>query len=224
MPARPSPGNVLQVAFNTGDNATIEAGSRFFLSYSGTAPSAGNLNTLSTAVSTEWGSNLAGNVSTGESLHGVIITDLSSDTGSVGTWEGTVDGTNSGAALIASGCTVVNHEIDRRYRGGRPRTYVRMGVQTDIESGHSNIWADSYLTSALTNWEAFIAGILATTGIGISLENIVNVSWYHGNTVFTGPTGRARNIPQLRTTPIVDVIVSSTIAQKIGSQRRRLDI
>jgi hypothetical protein len=224
MPEKPSPGAVLQVEFLTGDNADIEAGSRFFLTYTGGAPSAGDLNTLASDISTDYGTHMAPLLASSESLHNVTITDLSSDSGAVGEWTGTVDGTRSGTNLIASGAFLVNHQIDRRYRGGRPRTYVRGGVMGDLASGHSNLWSDTFIAAALAGWEAWIAEILGTTGVGITLTNIVNVSWYKGNTVFTTPTGRARNIPVLRITPVVDVIVASTVATKVGSQRRRLDI
>jgi hypothetical protein len=50
------------------------------------------------------------------------------------------------------------------------------------------------------------------------------VSWFSGNTVFITSTGRGRNIPTKRVTPLVDVIVNSTVATKVGSQRKRLDI
>lgn len=224
MPELPSPGAVIRMEWNTGDNADIPAGSRVFFSYTGGAPSAGDLNTLASDISGYWGTHMAPLVATGESLHGITITDLSSDTGAVGEWTGTVAGTRSGAANIASAAALVNHQISRRYRGGRPRTYVRAGTDTDLATGFSNQWSSSFLTAMLSGWEAWIAEILGVTGVGISLTNIVNVSWYKGNVVFTGPTGRARNIPQLRTTPVVDTIVSSSVALKVGSQRRRLDI
>lgn len=225
MPPLPSPGDILRVEFKTGDLATVEAGSRFFLSYSGTRPVTSDLNTLASDVNTAWDNWIANNVSTLEALHGVIITDLSLDTGAVGEWTGTTDGKHSGTAeLIASACAVVNHQISRRYRGGRPRTYVRLGVTDDLASGSTNQWSSATLSSILTNWEGFIAEILALSGFPFALQNIVNVSWFNGNSVFITPTGRGRNIPTKRVTPLVDIINASTVATKVGSQRRRLDI
>jgi hypothetical protein len=210
------------VEFVTGGDASRSAGSRFFLSYTGGAPSAGDLNTLAGDVGSAWGTHIAPRVPNTESLESVTITDLSSDTGAVGVSTTAVAGTNSGFPLIASAAALVNHQVDRRYRGGRPRTYVRAGTQTDTTS--RNEWGETFIGEMLTAWEGFISEILGETGVGITLTNIVNVSWYKGNTVFTTPTGRARNIPTLRTTPVVDPIVASSVATKIGSQRRRLDI
>jgi hypothetical protein len=222
MPELPSPGAVLRVEFNTGANATNPAGSRFFLSYSGGAPSSGDLSSLASDVSSTWGTHIAPLVNSDESLHAVTITDLSSDTGAIGEWTGTVAGSRSGGELIASAAACVNHAIARRYRGGRPRTYLRCGTTAELVG--TNEWATSFITAVNTGWAAWIAAVLAESGVGITLENIVNVSWYKGNTVFTTPTGRARNIPTLRGTPVVDNVTGSSTATKIGSQRRRLDI
>lgn len=222
MPGLPSPGPILRVEFLTGDDASHEAGSRFYLSYSGAAPSSGDLSTLATAVSTDWGTHIASLVNESYSLHGVDITDLSSDTGAIGSWAGTVAGTRTGDFLPANAAAVMNHAILRRYRGGRPRTFLCCGVEEDMEG--TNEWTEAFQTAVLTGWEAWIAEILATTGIGITSLALVNVSWYKGNTVFTTPTGRARNIPTPRTTPVVDNIQSTSVAPKIGSQRRRLDL
>jgi len=222
LPELPSPGAVLRVEFKIADGASIEAGSRFFLSYTGGPPSGADLNTLAAAVASQFTTHLAAIVSTAETLTDVIITDLSSDTGAIGTWTGTNDGTRSGTQNIANAAATVNHAVSRRYRGGRPRTYLRCGTESDLSG--TNEWTSGARTAFLEAWEAWIAAILATTGIGVTLTNIVNVSWYKGNTVFTTPTGRARNIPTLRTTPVVDPITSSIVAQKVGSQRRRLDI
>jgi hypothetical protein len=225
MPPLPSPGDVLRVEFKTGDNATVEAGSRFFLNYTGTRPITSDLNTLASDVNTAWDNWISNVVSTAEALHGVIITDLSIDTGAEGTWTGTTAGKETFAEpIIASGCAVVNHQIARRYRGGRPRTYLRCGGSDALASGSTNQWSSAFQSSVLTQWQGFVAEILALSGFPFALQNIVNVSWFNGNTVFITPTGRSRNIPVKRATPLVDVVVNSVVAPKVGSQRKRLDI
>jgi hypothetical protein len=227
MPALPVPGPVLRVEFETNDLASIAAGSRFYVGYSGGPPDAADLDTLAGAVASAWTTHMAPMVNSNEHLVGVTITDLSSSTGAIGAYTGNVAGSRSGPTLPASACAVVNHRIARRYRGGRPRTYVRAGVQSDLEG--TNTWTSGFLTDMLAAWEAWIAAILGTTGIGITSLQIQNIGYYEGNLVFTGPTGRARNIPQLRKvggvpTPYVDNITSSSVALKVGSQKRRLDI
>lgn len=222
MPALAPPGPVIRVGFKISDDASHEAGSSFLLSYTGSAPVAADLTTLAGDVATAWNTHVAGVTYTGEALVQVICTDLSSATGAVGEWTGTHDGSVGGASLPANACAVVNHQIGRRYRGGRPRTYLRCGVQAVMEG--TNEWTESFQGDVLAAWEGWIAAILALTGFGFTLQDDVNVSWYSGNRVFTTPSGRARNIPIPRDTPLVDLITGSAVAIKIGSQRRRLDI
>lgn len=223
MAPLPSPGNVLRVEFKIGDGASIEAGSRFFLSYTGGTPNTTDLNTLATDVATDWNTHMASVTASTDSLHGVTITDLSSDTGAVGEWTGTHSGTGAADTLQASICAVVNHQVGRRYRGGRPRTYLRCGGTGDLSTPSQ--WLTDSAATFLSSWEAWIAAILATTGLSITLANIVNVSWYEGYTNYISPSGRYRSIPKLRVGgPIVDDIVGSSIPTKLGSQRRRLNV
>jgi hypothetical protein len=222
MPPLPTPGSVLRVTIEAGDAGDVEAGSRFFLKYTSGAPSSADLTTLAGDISAAWGTHIASLVSTAESLHGVTIVDLSSDVGNEGIWTGTVAGTRSGGFIPSSACAVVNHTIARRYRGGRPRTYLRCGTQTDLNG--SNQWETTFTTAVLTGWQAFVAEVLAATAGSIVLADIINISFYKGFTVFTTPSGRARNIPTPRETPLLDSIVNSTVAIKVGSQRRRLNL
>jgi len=215
----------IRIEWKVGVNATIEAGSRIFMSYSGSAPSVADLNSLATAVSVAWNDTIAGQVNSTESLHNVTITDLSSDTGAVGEWTGTINGGLEGdISLPASACAVVNHQIARRYRGGRPRTYLRIGVQEQLSG--TNEWDSGALTTFLGTWEGFVAAIIATTGIGITSLAIVNISFFEGFTTVLNPiTGRTKDVPKLRTGgPLVDPITLSSVATKLGSQRRRLNI
>lgn len=225
MPPLPSPGEVIRVQFNIGTGASIEAGSRFFISYSGGPPAAGDLTTFAGEIAVGWSETLASVTNNAESLHGVICTDLASDVGAEGSWSGTENGTyGSNTQLVANAAMVVNHTIPRRYRGGRPRTYLRCGDSSSLATDSTNEWGTTFLDSAATEWGAFISYVLGRTPGGFTPGAIVNVSWFNGNTVFTTPTGRARNIPVKRTTPLVDGITAHTLAVKVGSQRRRLDI
>jgi hypothetical protein len=222
MPPLAPPGPVIRCSFQTTDGASHVAGSRFFLKYSGGTPTSADLNTLASDISTAWGAHVAGVVLNSEHLTQVVCTDLSSDTGNEGTWDGSVAGTLGGSSLPANIAACVNHSIARRYRGGRPRTFLRCGTQGTMAT--PNEWTNDFQGEVQSAWEGWIAAILALSGFGFTLLDDVNVSWYSGNTVFTTPTGRARNIPVARVTPIVDNITASTVAIKLGSQRRRLDV
>jgi hypothetical protein len=220
LPPVDSPSS-LRIEWVTADDASINAGSRIFMSYTGSAPSAADLNSLATAVSTAWSDNIKSSVGGSEALVGVTVTDLATHAGAQGSWSGSIGGTATGE-LPASAAVLVNHQIVRRYRGGRPRTYVRAGTTANLTG--TNKWSSGFISGFLTSWQAFVAQILATTGIGISLANIVNVSYYEGFTAFELPSGRYRNISTPRTTPVVDTIIDSSVATKIASQRRRLNL
>jgi hypothetical protein len=83
-------------------------------------------------------------------------------------------------------------------------------------------WSTAFVgdvTAALTS--AFAAIIGASAG-GTTITQHVNVSYYAGFTVVTSPTsGRARNVPTLRSSPHVDTITSFAVSQRIANQRRR---
>jgi hypothetical protein len=222
MPPLTPPGPVIKVAFETDTGASIPAGSRFFLKYSGGTPTTADLNTLATDVATAWASHIAPVVRSTESLVTVTCTDLSSDTGAEGVATVSHAGSLSGDSLPANAAALVNHSVARRYRGGRPRTYLRCGVAESLAT--ANEWTTSFQADVLAAWQAWIAAVLALTGFGFTLLDDVNVSWFSGNRVFTTPSGRARNIPVPRDTPIIDNITNSSVPQKVSSQRRRLDL
>ena len=212
----------LRCEFRISDGGSVDAGSRFYISYSSDAPSGGSLTTLAGVVATAWGAHLAASTSTAEYLATVVLQDMASDLGAEGTHTGDTAGTMSGNQLPSSACAVVNHQIARRYRGGRPRTYLRAGTTTAFNG--TNQFSADFVAQVLSGWEAFIAAILADTTSGITLVNIQCVSYYNGST-WTGPDGGPyKRIPTKRTVPEVNSITGSDVATKIGSQRRRLNL
>jgi hypothetical protein len=114
------------------------------------------------------------------------------------------------------------HQIARRYRGGKPKSFFPWGVVTDFSS--PQLWTSAFANSATGDYATFIAAVRAIAAGSTTLSNYVNVSYFSGSTVVINPvTGRARNVPTLRTGgPVVDSIVASTANTRIGSQRRRI--
>lgn len=152
---------------------------------------------------------------------GIRITDLASDTAGDGTATDTFAGIRSGAQLPADACAVSNYTIDRRYRGGKPRGFWPLGVASDLENDRT--WTDDALETFLgfvQSWYAMINGISAG---GTTIEDHVSIGRYSGFTVQTSPsTGRAKNVPTPLATPVVYNVISTAIAPRVGSQRRRL--
>ena len=222
MPALPSPGQVIRVELRNELQSPTTAGSRFFLSYTGNAPSATQLGSLASNINLGWVGSLAPHVAVSDSLISVVCTDLSAATGASGEDTTVTPGQAPGAAPPSDACVILNHHITRRYRGGQPKTFLRMGMDSDLTS--ETQWSSASQAAFLSAWESFIAGILSSSSSGIALSNIVNISYYSGFTPFLTPSGRYRNIPKLRQSPMVDNIVSTSVNPTIGSQRRRRGI
>lgn len=223
MPPLPSPGNVIRISFYISDESGVPAGSRIYAQYSGSPITQTNINALATNVASEWNSELAAMTATTDTLDSIECQDLSSDTGVVGVATPSDAGTRSGTAMPASVCANIGHVIDRHYRGGKPKTFLRCGVIGDLHSSETNTWADAFVSDLKTAWQAFIAGVIATANCNIG--NVVNVSYYQSFTPVLNPvTGRTRDVPKLRMGgPQVDTITDAVVRAKLGSQRRRLN-
>jgi hypothetical protein len=221
MPPLPSPGDVIRIHLSLKDNNNNVFGSRFYLKYSGGPPTQADLNTLSTNVRTAFSSDLAGLMATYLELSEVICTDLSSNTGAEGTDSTAVAGTRSGTGLLINDAANIGFEIVRRYRGGKPKIFLPFGVTTDTSSDRT--FTNTFVTAVNTGWGSFIAAILAGSYSSFNPVDNCNISYYSGFTVAISPTtGRARNVPTKRTTPVVDTITGHACSTTVGSQRRRL--
>lgn len=146
------------------------------------------------------------------------VTDLTSPTSAQGTggtaWAGSQTSmTPPGAAVL------VNHAIARRYRGGKPRTYLPLGYSEVITS--DGFWSNALVSGVDTAWGEWVADVIAASS-GCSLTNIVNVSYFDGftNVPYGSPT-KYRRVPTPRIPPVVDVITAHTTSKVIASQRRR---
>jgi hypothetical protein len=221
VPALPSPGLVVRIAFSISDESGIPAGSRFYASYHGSPPDQAIVDSIATGVASAWNSDLASMTATTDTLDLVEVQDLSSDTGLVGTATPSDAGTRSGTALPASIAANIQHVIGRHYRGGKPKTFLRSGVIGDLHASSSNTWSDAFIAAEKTAWQAFVGSVLGISGANLS--NVVNVSYYSGFTSVLNPvTGRTRDVPKQRDTPVVDIITDAVVHARLGSQRRRL--
>lgn len=220
MPALPSPGNVIRAQLQWNGGGSTGFGTRWYMTYTGGPPSAANLTTLNGAIATQFVSHLQSLISSSYTMDLVTTTDLSSSTGAEVADASSNTGTRTGGATPLNSCTVVDYVINRRYRGGKPRGYWPFGTMTDL--GTEQTWGSSFLTLVNTDFGAFMAGVLGTTGIGVTLVNHVNVSFYSGFTNYTGSGGRAKVRANVRATPLVDTVQTHNAREIIGSQRRRL--
>jgi hypothetical protein len=222
MPALPDVPSVVRINLDFALSETLRGGVRQFWSFSGGPPSIANLEQLATDVSTTYDSEFAPLTPANYALKEVVCTDLTSDTSAQGLWSGTVQGTRSGANLPEDVAVLQSFTIARRYRGGKPRTYWPFGTITDL-SADGTVWDTELITAVTDAWNTFKADLLALTGIGITITDHVNVSYYSGFASVQNPvTKRWRNIPTPRTgDAVVDGITGFVVDSFPGSQRRR---
>jgi hypothetical protein len=219
MPALPSPGKVIRIHLRFGPSDTNIWGSRFYVSYTGGPPTAADMTSFASDVYAYAVSDLVPHVESTIFLQECQCVDLSSDTGNVGTHVASTAGGDTSGKVPEDVAAVVGHTIGRRYRGGKPKTFLPPGGLTALADDTN--WTPTFVTALLGGWQAFVAFVLADAKTSFVPANIVNVSYYKGFTVFITSTGRARNIPTQRAAPQVDVITNSSVNGLIGSQRRR---
>lgn len=136
----------------------------------------------------------------------VTVTDIDSTSGAQGTGGSITAGTRTGSSNDAASSVVMQHNIARRYRGGKPRSYAPFGVNADYNT--MGTWQPTFLNTCASNWNAFITTCLAASVGTTVLAQYVNVSYFSGKA--------------LRPTPHTDPIVTTTARTRVGSQRRRL--
>lgn len=219
MPPLPTVPNVLRTDLIWSTSGDIDLDSRLFFRYSGGPPSVTDATTFASDIYTamaaqdpQWGSDVV--------LTNAIVTDLSASTGARGEESSSAPGGKTPGALAASTCLLINYHISRRYRGGKPRNYLPWLVDTDLQNRRA--WSTAAVAAAEGALSTFFSAVIGLTSGSTTITDHVNISYYDGFTVVTSPTtGRARNVPKVRTTPIVDTITGFAGSTRPASQRRR---
>lgn len=219
MPALPNIPNVLRADLLWIDGGDVSISTRQFYRYSGSAPDSVDATALAADI---YGaaSAMDANWSTQAHLSGVRVTDLSSGSGGQGEHAQDTPGTDTGTVLSGGTAALVNFVIARRYRGGKPRSYFPWGTGDKLSTPQT--WTGAFVTQIDSSLATYFSAVIGLTEGSTTLTQHVNVSYYDGFTVVTNPvTGRARNVPKLRTVPLVDNIASFAASSRPASQRRR---
>ncbi len=198
-----------------------EGGNRFYLSYSGSAPSGANCITLADDISAAWATNIAPLCSSANALSEVDVLDIASDSGLSGQSTTTHDGSRSGSGLPVQVTTNVEFNIARRYRGGKPRMYLPAGVAGDeLDGGH---WQTEFITAVNDGVAAFFAEIEALSVGSMGSLAHVNLSYYDGYATTTPPwRGPGYKYPsKYRAAALLDTISGYSTKAVMGSQKRR---
>jgi hypothetical protein len=220
MPPLPPVPKVLRLILTYHISNDLSAVNRFHWGYSGNAPLNTDCTTFAGLVATAWASYMGPVTHSSVSLVGTEITDLSTPSGGTGSNAGVHAGTHTGTALPAGTCALVNYTIQRRYRGGKPRSYLPAGSSSDVGDGQK--WSTAGRSAIENGWLSFLLQAESTPPAGSGALRRVSVSYYSGFKTHEGSTGRMTNIPLLRTTgPVIDDILTTSVDAEFASQRRR---
>ena len=220
MTAPPLPSSpVMRVRLDYTQTDEDFGGSRFYLGYTGAAPTAGNCATLASDIAAAWATNIASSVHEAFALTEVDVIDIATVTGASGQWEGSDAGAGTGALIPASAAFNCEFDIARRYRGGKPRIFQPPPDGSQMQDGGH--WTTGFVASATAGWVAFFAEIAALSIGAIGTLSHVNVSYYSGFTNVTNSSGRTRAAPKYRSTALVEPVNGYAGKLMIGSQRRR---
>ena len=216
LPASPC----VRVSLKYSDGGGQFAGSRFFLSYSGSAPTGANCTTLAGDIEAQWASHIAPLCSAGNyDLVEVDVLDIATNSGLSGQWSGSTASTRSGSNLPLQCATNVEYDIARRYRGGKPRMYLPPGYESDMAG--QNAWNATFITAVNTGVAAFFAGIAGLSVGSMGTLAHVSLSYYRSFTNIANSSGRERAVPTYKATATLDTVNGYSTKATIGSQKRR---
>lgn len=220
MTALPPVPNTLRVELIYGVGADQRALNRYFIAYTGGPPTAADCLALATSISGQWGTHLASMFTSASDLLAVSVLDLASSTGANAEYVHSVSGSRTGGALPPGVAVILNGQIARRYRGGKPRSYTPFFTDTDYTGTGS--WVAASVNAMQAAWNAFVAGVIGLSSGSTTLAHFSNVSYYNGftNVPYGSPT-KYRRVPNVRSSPVVDTITGWTVNGIPGSQRRR---
>ena len=219
MAALPPVAKVIRYDFRQLVGANTRILNRLFFQYSG-ALSTTDLTTLLATASSSWLTNMVSLFSTIHSLLSITGTDLSSSTAPQVVNTTVRTGTGGYQNIPQSASLIMKFKINRRYRGGHPRSY--WSGQGLVNQADSQTWNTTEINVWNTNFAAFIAACVASPPAAVGTLTHVNVNYFKGFHNVTFPSGRQRAVPTALATPNVDPIVAYLANPRIGSQRRRL--
>lgn len=221
MPPLPDVPKVVKCALIFTDGINVDIVTRFYIQYSGTAPSSAELNAFAANIRGAFQDHLLDQLSDQFALIRVECIDLSTTSSAEGSDVGTFTGTATDPPNAADVAVISSYEIARRYRGGHPRGYWPLGTSGQLATPQT--WDSAFIANLHTVMSDFFTQVRASTWAAAGSLTHVNVSYFAGFTVVTDPvTGRARNVPTVRATPVVDAITSRIERIRVGTQRRRL--
>lgn len=172
-------------------------------------PAVGEAVTYVEAFATAWGAHIAPVLNTAVTLTTAKFTDISSDTGAQVESFPLIPGSGpSSGGDPASAAVVLSWAISRRYRGGKPRTYL-CGI-SDTQHGVKDL-----TDAAIAAFQAAGAGFL-------SAVNAISAPWAGGGAHAELGVVHYRRAHVVLEPPIFDPYFGVTVHKRLDTQRRRL--
>jgi hypothetical protein len=195
---------------------------RHHFGYAGAAPSASDMQAIASSIRQAWQAGPLLSQGSFCTLTQVKVIDLSKPDSPVGINAGSFPGTAGGGQLPASTCVLITFSVARRYRGGKPRTYLPIGTDSDLQT--PTAWLPASVTNFDTHWTTYSGQVGQISWAGGNISGLVNVSYYSGGTWVPRepPTGRTVRVPTPRHPPLKESLTGHAVSSTPGSQRRRL--
>lgn len=214
MPALPAVPGVVQVEWGGTLSGTNKWLNRVHIAYTGAPPSLIDLTAYATNIAGALVAQLTPLQPAATTIDGVTVVDLSSALGAVGESFGSTPGTRAGGEIPGSAAALVSYRVLRRYRGGHPRTYLPVGVTTDLLT--QSTWQAAFVTAVGAAIDGILVACVTTSG-AFTPSHQVSVSYYGG-----APPVDEKSA--LRAVPIVDAIADDAfvVSAEVASQRRRI--
>lgn len=219
MPPLPLVPNVIKVAIECQGNDGRLAVNVFHMTYGGGPPSSSDCVNIATQFWDQWVDNFTPTQPAQTSLTKVTVTDLSTDTGGEGEWTNgstPVPGTSVHGMVPLHSCALLSKFVDKRYRGGHPRSYLPIGTTEDLNDDGD--WKASSYGNWITFWTDMLSGVIADNPYGstnIGEECAVSYVSKIENPVY--PYRRA--VPEVYDIPIDG---GYTMTGQLATQRRRV--
>lgn len=222
MAALPPAPSVLKIQLKWQVGQDVSCFNTYHVKFAGSGPSNADCNTLAGTVyqGVQAGQIISAHPTT--VLQMTTVTDLTSPTAGTGVHQAAAPGTAGGGQLPANCCVLVNYVVQRRYRGGKARSYVPMGTDSDLADPQT--WTGTAKTNFLNRMNTFQNSLLGLTWGGGNATQLVMVSYVgdHKWSQANPPDGPWKSHPVYRETPLIDQIVATAINSSVGTMRRRV--
>jgi hypothetical protein len=215
-----TPEGVIKARFHFEPGADTAVRPQTQFSYTGGPPTTADLSAAALTIRNAFAAHLASLVPSGDQMFDVECYDLANQATPFGTDITPVVGTRSGTLTPNNVTLLLNKQVNRRYRGSKPKNFWPWGVSADMAT--STQWSGAFVAAVDVAWAAFIAAIDGAVAGAITLGPEVAVSYYAGKETNPNPASRYRFRPTQCAVPLVQDVVSNQASLVFGSQRRRL--